>query len=249
MVSNNAVTLASHTSWLNLHRQNFSSISAFLRCIWEKAWRWTLSIASDCFSRADRLMHRVLGSIHLNYWCRNICLYLVVLNTKIVKFIPRIREITLVFARRNHALTLSSCSLSTLLLILLGPYNIKQVWEALAEPGNTIALIPKGKLGRPAVYANRILLDASRLLLRVWPITIFIFWVVAHKLVLHLQRVKHFRLTTACKFWIVESISFSLAAISSFNWLIRSSIVTTGYQYKIETYISLSRHLSCLPFR
>ena len=200
MVSNYAVALASHASWLNLHRQIFGSFSAFLGRIREKAWCWTLSIASDCFSRADRLMDRILGSIHLHNWCRNICLYLVVLNTEIVEFIPWIREITLVFARRNQTLTLSCCSLSTLLLILLGPDNIKQVWEALAEPCNSIALIPKGKLGWPAVYANRILLDIFWLLLRVGPIPIFIFWVVARELVLHLQRIMHFRLTTACKF-------------------------------------------------
>ena len=42
MVSNYAVALASHASWLNLHRQIFGSFSAFLRRIREKAWCWTL---------------------------------------------------------------------------------------------------------------------------------------------------------------------------------------------------------------
>jgi len=212
MVSNNSITIAFHASLLNFHRHIFGSLSTFLGCIWEKTWCWTLSIASDCFSCVYWLMDRILGNIRLNNWRRYIILLLVVLNTKIGKLILWMRDVSLIFAGRDHAITMSCCILSALLLILLGPDNIQQVWETLAKPCNSITLILKWELARSAVNANRILFYAFWLLLLVWPITIFIFLVVSHELVLQLKSYNHLDLPLPANF---VSLSQSI-----FLWLL-----------------------------
>ena len=218
MIRNNSVAIASPTTLLRYwHRKIFGPISAFLSSIWQQDRGWTLSVTPDSFSRIERLVYWILRGVNLRWWCCKMGIILIVMNTEIGKFILLIWEIMEVLARCNHALTMSSSILPTLLLIMLRPNNIQQVWETLAEPCNAITLLFKRELAWLGVYAYWILFNALRLLLGIRLITIFSFIVIVSKLFLHLPRInKLLELTTACKFWIVISNSFSLVAISSF---------------------------------